>query len=89
MAARLLLRSAVRAATSRRAAPLAALSRGMAAGGEDETNAEFYSPTVRQKEKNQKLYPKTRTRSVTDGPLVPLIAFMVQVKPRLNIWQFK
>ena len=35
MAARLLLRSAVRAATRCRAAPAPALTRGMAAGGED------------------------------------------------------
>lgn len=37
MAARLLLRSAVRAATACRAARAPALSRGMAAGGEDGT----------------------------------------------------
>lgn len=43
MAARLLLRSAFRAAKTCRAAPAPALARGMAAGGEDETNTELSS----------------------------------------------
>lgn len=41
MAARLLLRSAFRAARTCRAAPAPALTRGMAAGGKNETNAEL------------------------------------------------
>lgn len=41
MAARLLLRSAFRAARTCRAAPAPALTRGMAAGGKNEANAEL------------------------------------------------
>ena len=41
MAARLLLRGALRAATTCRAAPVPALTRGMAGGGEDETSTEL------------------------------------------------
>lgn len=41
MAARLLLRSAFTAARTCRAAPVPALTRGMAAGGEDNANSEL------------------------------------------------
>lgn len=43
MAARLLLRSAFRAARTCRTAPVPALTRGMAAGGEDKTNTMLHS----------------------------------------------
>ncbi len=45
MAARLLLRSAFRAARACRAAPAPALARGMAAGGEQETNFKLQNVT--------------------------------------------
>ncbi|XP_051542161.1 cytochrome c oxidase subunit 5B, mitochondrial [Myxocyprinus asiaticus] len=80
MAARLLLRSAVRAATTCRASPMAALSRGMAAGGipTDEEQATGLEKKVMHAMKTGSdpyniLRPKEYAGSKSDPHLVPSV----------------
>ncbi|KAF7647614.1 hypothetical protein LDENG_00169700 [Lucifuga dentata] len=80
MAARLLLRSAVRAATSRRFARLPALSRGMAAGGipTNEEQATGMEKIIMKAMKEgtdpyNMLRPKVYAGSTEDPHLVPSI----------------
>ncbi|XP_018978789.2 cytochrome c oxidase subunit 5B, mitochondrial-like [Cyprinus carpio] len=80
MAARLLLRSAVRAAVTRRASPAVALSRGMAAGGipTDEEQATGLEKKIMNAMKTgtdpyNMLKPKEYAGSKSDPHLVPSI----------------
>ncbi|KAJ8285907.1 hypothetical protein GJAV_G00032350 [Gymnothorax javanicus] len=80
MAARLLLRSSIRAVKTCRTAPVVALSRGMAAGGipTDEEQATGMEKTIMQALKKgtdpySMLKPKDYTGSKEDPHLVPSI----------------